>query len=111
MADSDVAFLLEQVVTLARACDTVPIARKWDTRRTWCRRRLMSAKRILTSITGRLRWGLVLCSQQEFAAQMRASLLDFHVSILDLSRLLGNRGRCDGLLDLVRAAGELAQRI
>ena len=111
MADDDVAFLLDQIVALARACDSVPFARKWDTRRTWCRRRLMTAKLILTSVVGRLRRGLVLCGREEFAAQMRASLVDFHKSVTELSRLLGNRTRCDGVLDLVRVSGELARRI
>ena len=111
MEDDDVAFMLDQAVMLIRICDSIPLERKWDTRRTMFRRRLMEAKLILASITGRLNRGLVLCTRSEFAAQVRVALLDFNASITGMARLLGNKTRCDGILDLVRISSELVRRI
>ncbi len=93
--------LLRTVARASRQCASITVARRSDSRNTNLRRRLVRLNLPLVSVLNRVRRGLVLCDEDEFARVLQAILDRFRAEVRALVRSLPNGERPEALLALL----------
>ena len=98
--------MLHTIAALSDQCARIAITRRSDSRNTHLRRRLMRLNMPLLSVVNRVRWGMVLCGEEEFGRHLYRILNRFRVRVRSLVRSLDNEERSDELLALANMCME-----